>query len=77
MLTSKQRAQLRAQSNPLETTLMIGKEGITEGLIASAKAQLAAFLPEGNVAGGETAALAAPPPRRCRNRPLFRPQLPC
>ena len=42
MLTSKQRAQLRAQSNPLETTLMIGKEGITEGLIASAKAQLAA-----------------------------------
>ena len=27
MLTSKQRAQLRAQSNPLETTLMIGKEG--------------------------------------------------
>ena len=44
MLTSKQRAQLRAQSNPLETTLMIGKEGITEGLIASAKAQLAAIV---------------------------------
>ena len=42
MLTSKQRAQLRAQSDRLETTLMIGKEGITEGLIASAKAQLAA-----------------------------------
>lgn len=40
MLTSKQRAELRARSNPLDTTLMVGKEGITEGLIASARQQL-------------------------------------
>lgn len=42
MLTSKQRAQLRAQSNTLDTTLMVGKEGITEGLLASASTQLTA-----------------------------------
>lgn len=33
MITSKQRAELRAQSNGLETTLMVGKGGITENLI--------------------------------------------
>lgn len=42
MLTSKQRAELRAQCNTLDTTLMVGKEGITEGLIESARQQLAA-----------------------------------
>ena len=42
MLTSKQRAELRAQCNTLETTLMVGKEGITEGLVESARQQLAA-----------------------------------
>lgn len=34
MMTSKQRAELRSQANTLETTLMIGKGGITENVIA-------------------------------------------
>ena len=42
MLTSKQRAELRAQSNGLETTLMVGKEGVTEQVVAQAEAQLLA-----------------------------------
>lgn len=42
MLTSKQRAELRAQSNALETTLMVGKGGVTEQVIEEAKRQLAA-----------------------------------
>ena len=29
MLTSKQRAELRAEANTLETTLMVGKGGVT------------------------------------------------
>ncbi len=42
MLTSKQRAELRAQSNALETTLMVGKGGVTEQVVEEAKRQLAA-----------------------------------
>ncbi len=42
MLTSKQRAELRAQSNGLDTTLIVGKEGITETVIAEANTQLLA-----------------------------------
>ena len=42
MLTSKQRAQLRGLAATEDTIVHIGKGGITEGLIASAKAQLAA-----------------------------------
>lgn len=42
MLTSKQRAELRAQANTLETTLMIGKENITDSVIAEADKQLTA-----------------------------------
>ena len=34
MLTSKERAQLRAQANTLETTLMVGKDGVTEAVYA-------------------------------------------
>lgn len=34
MLNSKQRAELRAQSNDLDTTLMVGKGGVTEAVIA-------------------------------------------
>ena len=40
MLTSKERAELRAQANTLDTTLMVGKSGITDALIAEADNQL-------------------------------------
>lgn len=42
MLTSKMRAELRAQANQLETTLMVGKEGLTDNLFAEAANQLEA-----------------------------------
>ena len=42
MLTSKERADLRAQSNALDTTLMVGKGGVTESVIAEAENQLTA-----------------------------------
>ena len=40
MLTSKERAQLRSQANTLETTLMVGKDGVTDAVIAEADNQL-------------------------------------
>jgi RNA-binding protein len=42
MLTSKERAELRAQSNNLDTTLMVGKDGVTEAVIAEAENLLTA-----------------------------------
>ena len=42
MLTSKQRAELRAQANTLDTTLMVGKGGVTDAVIAEAENQLTA-----------------------------------
>ena len=42
MLTSKERAELRAQANTLDTTLMVGKGGVTEAVIAEAETQLTA-----------------------------------
>ena len=42
MLTSKQRAEFRAQANNLETTLMVGKDGVTEAVIAEADRLLTA-----------------------------------
>ena len=42
MLTSKQRADLRAQANGLDTTLMVGKGGVTEQLVQEAETQLEA-----------------------------------
>ena len=42
MLTSKQRAEFRAQANTLETTLMVGKDGVTEAVIAEADRLLTA-----------------------------------
>ncbi len=40
MLTSKERAEYRAQANSLETTLMVGKGGVTESVIAEAEVLL-------------------------------------
>lgn len=40
MITSKERADLRAKANALETTLMVGKEGITDSLIEQTVMQL-------------------------------------
>ena len=42
MLTSKQRSEFRAQANSLETTLMVGKDGVTENVIAEADRLLTA-----------------------------------
>ena len=42
MLTSKQRAEFRAQANSLETTLMVGKDGVTEAVAAEADKLLTA-----------------------------------
>ena len=42
MLTSKERAELRAQANSIDTTLMVGKGGVTEMVIAEAENQLTA-----------------------------------
>ena len=36
MLTSKERAELRARANGIETLLIVGKGGVTEGVIAEA-----------------------------------------
>ena len=40
MLTSKERAELRSQATMLDTTLMVGKSGITDALIAETENQL-------------------------------------
>ena len=40
MLTSKERAELRAQANGLDTTLMVGKGGVTEQVVLEAVTQL-------------------------------------
>ena len=36
MLTSKERANLRAQANTLDTTLIVGKSGVSETVVAEA-----------------------------------------
>ena len=40
MLTSKERSELRAKANTLETTLIVGKGGVSESLIADVEVQL-------------------------------------
>ena len=40
MLTSKERAELRGQATTIDTTLMVGKSGITDALIAETENQL-------------------------------------
>ncbi len=42
MLTSKERAELRAQANAIDTTLIVGKDGVTENVIAEAERLLTA-----------------------------------
>ena len=42
MLTSKERAELRAHANGLDTTLMVGKGGVTEQVVLEAVTQLEA-----------------------------------
>ena len=42
MLTSKERAELRSQATNLDTTLIVGKSGITDTLIADVENQLTA-----------------------------------
>ena len=42
MLTSKERAQLRAQANGIDTILIIGKGGVTDAVIAQADSALEA-----------------------------------
>ena len=42
MLTSKERAELRAQATNIDTTLMVGKSGVTESVIAEAENLLTA-----------------------------------
>ncbi len=42
MLTSKQRAEFRAQANSIDTTLMVGKDGVTEAVVAEADRLLTA-----------------------------------
>ena len=37
MLTSKERAELRAQANAIDTTLIVGKDGVSENVIAEAE----------------------------------------
>ena len=46
MLSSKERADLRARANTLETTLMVGKGGVTETVVAEADNQLTATVKE-------------------------------
>ena len=42
MLTSKERADLRAKANGIDTTLMVGKDGVTEAVAAEADRLLTA-----------------------------------
>ena len=40
MLTSKERAELRAKANSIDTTLIVGKGGVSEALLADVEIQL-------------------------------------
>ncbi len=42
ILTSNDRADLRSKANTLDTTLMVGKGGVTDAVIAEAECQLTA-----------------------------------
>ena len=67
MLTSKQRADLRAQANDLDTTLMVGKGGVTENVLSEAARQLEAReLVKGRVLEARPARGAGAPPAGTR-----------
>ena len=74
MLTSKQRAQLRAMANGIDTILIVGKDGITPNLAAQAADALRAReLVKGRVL--ETSVLSAREAceilaERCRAQPV-------
>jgi len=58
MITSKERAEMRSKANELETTVMVGKNGISDSLIQDIELQLnARGLIKGKVL--ETALLSA------------------
>ena len=40
MLTSKERAELRSKANTLDTTLMVGKGGVTQAVVEEANVLL-------------------------------------
>lgn len=62
MLTSKERAELRAQANGLDTTLMVGKGGVTGQVVLEAVTQLEAReLVKGRVLEALCAATGAEP----------------
>ena len=42
MLTSKERADLRAKANGLDTTLIVGKDGVSEAVVQEAENLLTA-----------------------------------
>jgi len=42
MLTSKERAELRAKANTIDTTIIVGKSGVTDSVIAEAENLLTA-----------------------------------
>ena len=42
MLTSKERAELRARANAIDSTLIVGKDGVTEAVLAEADRLLTA-----------------------------------
>ena len=52
MLTSKQRSEFRAQANTLETTLMVGKDGVTQAVAEEADPHANQVPIVGNVAAG-------------------------
>ena len=59
MMTSKERAELRAQANPLDVTLIVGKGGISDTLLDEAVVLLDSHeLVKGRVL--ETSGLAKP-----------------
>ena len=67
MLTTKQRAQLRALANPLADTLIIGKEGVTDAV----ERQLDQLLEAHELVKGKV--LESAPRVRCLRRCARRP----